>query len=197
MYYSLMFVVTNTTLAMKRIIALHTSVLIALCFTSNLNAQSVSPPFQKEYTLYINQPIGFLSKVRLTLECKIQPKISILYNITGFYGFTPGLHGYVEWRKYIRQKEKTELAVYALIGAGQSAGAVGFYAIAGGGIGQKIYLDKQKRFSLYCMQGLKFCPNIIGQHANGDSGFFHSPELFYVTGPAAVLDLKFNFGYRF
>jgi hypothetical protein len=83
---------------------------------------------------------------------------------------------------------------YAKVGAGHTFCSVGLYALAGAGVGQKIYFDRDQKFSLYCKQGLKLCPNIKGEHDTGTGGF---GGFFYFAGPGAFFDLTFNLGYQF
>ena len=71
----------------------------------------------------------------------------------------------------------------------------GAWSIWAGG-GEKIYFDKGQRFSLVCIQGLKFCPNIIGDE-DPDTASGGLRGLFYVIGPGSLIDLHFNFGFRF
>jgi hypothetical protein len=173
------------------------TVCIALFFIScsiNLKAASTDSTFKNQYTIYVNQPIGLTTKLRLTFECRFTPKTSVLFNHTLFYGLSPGQQGYVELRRYFGKKEKVEYTIYTKLGAGYSFGASGTYGVVGIGTGQKIYFDKDKRYSLYCVQGAKYCPTTSGSHDTAPNPF---QGFFNISGPGAILDLQFNFGYRF
>jgi len=168
---------------------------LALSLTVNyLKAGVTDTTFSNQYTIYLNQPLGFSSKARVAIECKFNNDFSWVLNYTRFYGLIPGQHGFFEVRKYTKSVRNIDHTKYAKIGVGHSFESVGFYALAGVGIGQKIYLDKNLKFSLYCVQGLKLCPNIMGVHDTATGGL---RGLFYFSGPGAFLDINFNLSYRF
>lgn len=79
------------------------------------------------------------------------------------------------------------------IGMGDSFEVNGYYAFVGAGFGQIIYLDKNRRFSFVCIQGIKVCPIIEGEHDTAGSGL---NGLFFLIGPGAIIDLNFNLGFR-
>jgi len=159
-------------------------------------AKSSDSTFKNQYTLYINQPIGFATKARLTFENRFTEKSSLAINYTIFYGMYPGQHAYLEYRRYFTYSEGMELAVYLKVGGGHSFHTAGSYGFGGIGIGEKIYLNSNKRLSLYCFQGIKppltFKINKDLENSNGGLD-----GLFYLSGPGSLIDIKFNLGYRF
>ncbi len=161
-----------------------------------LIAKSRDSTFKNQYTLYINQPIGFASKARLTLENRFTLKSALLVNYTIFYGMYPGQHGYLEYRRYFSLSEGMEIAPYLKVGGGHSFQTSGSYGFGGIGVGEKFYLDRNKRFSIYCKQGLKLPLSLnINQDLENSSGGLDG--LFYISGPGAFIDIQFNLGYRF
>ena len=178
---------------MKRFM-LSIAILVLVSTSNYVMASIIDTTFKNQYSIYINQPVGFSSKARIAVECKYNEDFSWLLSYTRFYGFTPGQQGFFELRRYTRSIRNIDYTQYAKLGVGHSFESVGFYALAGIGVGQKIYLDKNFKFSLYCVQGLKLCPNIKGIHDTGTGGF---GGLFYFSGPGAFLDINFNLGYRF
>jgi hypothetical protein len=147
------------------------------------------------YTAYINQPIGLASKVRLSIEKDINKNYSLLLNYTNFYGLVGGEQSYLELRRNYRKPNKSDFFVYSKMGAGNSFQTNTVYGIFGIGVGEKIYFDKGQRFSLVCVQGIKVCPNIIGNE-DPDTASGGLRGLFYVIGPGSLIDLHFNFGFR-
>jgi hypothetical protein len=168
--------------------------LFFICCSINLKAASTDSTFKNQYTIYVNQPIGFLTKARIAIECRFTDNLSWVLSYARFYQITPGQHGYVELRKYTKTERNIDHVQYAKVGAGHTFGSVGLYALAGAGVGEKIYFDRDRKFSLYCSQGLKLCPNIKGEHDTGTGGF---GGFFYFAGPGAFFDLTFNLGYQF
>jgi hypothetical protein len=148
------------------------------------------------YTIYINQPIGLASKVRISIEKDVSSNYSLLLNYTNFYGLVGGEQSYLELRRYYYEPKKNDFFVYSKMGAGNSFQTNTVYGIFGLGFGEKFYFDKYQRFSFVCIQGFKFCPNIIGDE-DPDTAPGGLRGLFYVIGPGSLIDLHFNFGYRF
>ena len=105
--------------------------LFFICCSINLKAASTDSTFKNQYTIYVNQPIGLATKLRLTFECRFTPKTSVLFNHTLFYGLSPGQQGYVELRRYFGNNEKVEYTIYTKLGAGYSFGASGTYGVVG------------------------------------------------------------------
>jgi hypothetical protein len=170
--------------------------LFLICCSTNLKAASADSTFKNQYTLYINQPIGFATKVRLTLENRFTKNSALLVNYTVFYGMYPGQHGYLEYRRYFSLSEGMEIAPYLKVGGGHSFQTAGSYGFGGIGVGEKFYLDRNKRFSIYCKQGLKLPLSLkINQDLENSSGGLDG--LFYISGPGAFIDIQFNLGYRF
>jgi hypothetical protein len=169
-------------------------ILISLLIRLDSKAQLTNPKFENQYTAYINQPIGFATKARFAIECQFNDNYSWLVSYARFYGLSPGQHGYFELRKYTNNQRNIDYVKYAKIGAGHTFESIGMYVFAGAGIGQKIYFDRNLKFSLMCTQGLKIAPNVSGKHDTGTGGF---GGLFYFSGPGALFDINFNLGYRF
>jgi hypothetical protein len=169
-------------------------ILISLLIVFDSKAQSNDTVFKNQYTIYINQPIGFATKARLALECRFNNNYAWLVSYARFYGLLPGQHAYFELRKYTNNQRNIDYVKYAKIGAGHSFESVGMYVFAGAGVGQKIYFDRNLKFSLMCTQGVKIAPNVRGKHDTGTGGF---GGLFYFSGPGAFFDINFNLGYRF
>lgn len=168
--------------------------LLIMQILNNLHAETQDSTFKNQITAYVNQPIGFVTKARIGIECRFTDNLSWVLSYARFYQITPGQHGYVELRKYTKTERNIDHVQYAKVGAGHTFGSVGLYALAGAGVGQKIYFDRDRKFSLYCSQGLKLCPNIKGEHDTGTGGF---GGFFYFAGPGAFFDLTFNLGYQF
>ena len=161
---------------------------------NNLHAEPQDSTFQNQITVYVNQPIGFVTKARIAIECRFTDNLAWALSYARFYQITPGQHGYVELRKYTKTDRNIDYVKYAKIGAGHSFESVGMYVFAGAGVGQKIYFDRNLKFSLMCTQGVKIAPNVRGKHDTGTGGF---GGLFYFSGPGAFFDINFNLGYRF
>jgi hypothetical protein len=149
----------------------------------------------KDFTVYINQPIGLATKVRLSIEKDVSKNYSLLLNYTNFYGLVPGGQSYLELRRNYREPNKSDFFVYSKMGAGNSFQTNTLYGIFGIGLGEKFYFDKGQRFSFVCIQGCKFCPNVIGDE-DPDTASGGLRGLFFLTGPGSIIDLHFNFGYR-
>lgn len=142
--------------------------------------------------VYINQPFGMLSKIRLTYERRLDSNYSLLVNYTNFYGLVPGNQGFVELRRYNTKHTKDfNFFSYLRGGIGNSNETKGSYSIIGLGVGERITLSK--RIFLSCRQGVKY--------VHGDGNYDTAPNpfkgFFYVFGPGAVIDLNFDIGYSF
>ena len=117
--------------------------LFLICCSTNLKAASSDSTFKNQYTLYINQPIGFATKVRLTLENRFTKNSALLVNYTVFYGMYPGQHGYLEYRRYFSLSEGMEIAPYLKVGGGHSFQTAGSYGFGGIGVVHRIKTRKQ------------------------------------------------------
>lgn len=151
--------------------------------TLQTNAQSA---------IYINQPLGMLSKIRLTYETSIDSNYSLLINYTNFYGLVDGHQGLIELRKYnIKHTKNLNFFKYLRGGVGKSTGTEGLYGIIGLGVGERITFGK--RVFLACRQGVKY----IQGNGNYDTAPNPFKGFFYISGPGAVVDLNFDIGYTF
>lgn len=145
------------------------------------------------YTIDVNQPFGFITKVRVSLQKQYSARSYVAVNLNYFYQIAPGPQVSFEWRRKQEYADKMDHLFYVKAGIGKSDGEPGFYMLGGAGISQRVYIDREHKLSLYCVQGFKLCPNIIGNHDTGTGGF---GGFFYFGGPGAILDLQFNLGYR-
>lgn len=170
---------------------LRTSILFLLLLPFFCSAQTDT---SKGYTLYVNQPFGLSTKLRFSLEKSVSEHYSLLLYYTNFYGLVPGVQSYLELRRY--NPNKKDFFVYTKVGAGNSFKTNTVYGIFGIGVGEKIYFDKKQRFSIVCIQGVKACPNVIGDE-NPDTATGGLGGLFFLIGPGSIIDLNFNLGYKF
>ncbi|MFY8022091.1 MAG: hypothetical protein ACOVP1_12880 [Bacteroidia bacterium] len=161
-------------------------------FSNKAYARTQDSSFINQNIIYVGQPLGLVGKIRVAYENRMSETYGIRVNYSLFYGLNMGQHAYLEIRKYY--KRKYERFNYFKAGLGHSFESVGSYGIIGIGTGQKIPLGNKTNFSLFCTQGIKFCPNIIGKHDTQTGGF---GGLFYFSGPGAFFDITFNLAYTF
>jgi hypothetical protein len=156
-------------------------------------------------SVYINSPLGLLNKVRAKVEYRFKRDQSVLLSFAKYHGVVPGLQTYLEYRKYYRKVNKTELFFYGKAGIGKtmkpkyeiykkSYVTSGEYGLFGAGVGQSFSFGKSENFSIQLSEGLKFLPVINGEVDSAENGF---RGMFYVTGPGAIFDLSINLGWRF
>ena len=145
------------------------------------------------YSLYINQPIGFSSKIRIKFEKRFITDNSILLTYTNHYGINPGNQFYIELRTYNNEYVKENFKQIKL-GIGESESFSNVYVFLGAAIGQKFYLSKLKKVALDITEGLKLPLILKGDPDTATGGL---GGLFFLTGPGSILDINFNFSYQF
>lgn len=176
------------------------SLLIVIGMMSVASAQEVKKEVSdtanhNSFCLYINSPLGMVNRIRGEFEYRFNQKNSALLSFSRYYGFTPGIQSYLEYRRYFYKGITTTQFFYGRAGAGQTFVKGGTYALFGAGFGQQIGLGKSEAFTIQFSEGIKVCPVISGDvEADAGSGF---RGLFYLTGPGAVLALNINLGWRF
>ncbi len=145
------------------------------------------------YSLYINQPSGFLSKIRIKFENRFTTDNSILFTYTNYYEMYTGNQYYVEFRQY-KEKDSRENFNQIKLGIGESEKFSSVFVFLGGAVGQKFYISKSKKIALDITEGLKLPLIIKGNPDNAGSGL---GGLFYLVGPGSIIDINFNFSYQF
>ena len=168
--------------------------ILGLLLSSSVKAEEAIKDscFKKQYIISVGQPLGLLAKIRISFENRFSPSYAIRLNYSCYYALIPGQHAYLELRKYY--KRKYQRLNYVKLGMGHSFESIGSYALIGAGTGQVIPLDKKGKLNLFCTQGIKICPNIIGEHDTQSGGL---GGLFYFSGPGAFFDVNFNLAYTF
>ena len=171
--------------------------ILGICLvTSTLFAQNYSANYAGEpgFALYINSPIGLISKMRIKAEVRFDNNLSIMGSFSSYHNMWAGNQSYLEMRRYKIKPLAKQTYQFARIGSGQTIG--GNYFLAAFGWGTQRFFGKDKRFFIDYSRGFKICPKIYGEDleegiGNGFKG------LFYILGPAAIYDLNLNIGYRF
>lgn len=167
-----------------------------ILFANAIFAQGTSPTKLDEpgFAIYLNSPIGLISKMRIKAEVRFDNNLSILGSYSSYHNIWAGNQSYLEMRRYKIKPLSKQTYQFARIGSGQTIG--GNYFLAAFGWGTQRLIGKEKRFFIDYSRGFKICPKIYGEDlekgiGNGLKGAF------YIFGPGAIYDLNLNIGYRF
>jgi hypothetical protein len=150
--------------------------------------------------IYLNNPIGWISKFRVKAEYRMDVQKSIMVSYASYYGFFPGYQAGLEYRNYHELLSQHEHFWYAKMGLGEAKykqidiwaapemhAAPGSYVFAGGGVGKHWNFDN---FFIDINVGLKYT-------------FVPSPEgdyneiVFYSVGPGSIADINAHIGLQF
>lgn len=175
------------------------SLLAILCCLQG-RAQLLEP----RIAVHFSNPLGYLSKVGIKGEFRINPATALLLNFTQYWGFFPGQQAYVEFRRYFKTNSFAENFIYGKAGGGYSTYHPvsisidginnsntyydpGTYFFGGGGVGRHINLGA---FFIDMNLGLKLTA-VTAPHPP------YNEHIFFSTGPGAIPDLNFHFGFQF
>ena len=189
---------------MKKKVLFSLFVLLSVLAGTVSRAQYLDPHFG----IYFTSPLGLLSKGGVKLEYRVNQTNALLLGYTQYWGFFPGYQGNFEYRMYFpARKSKSENFIYAKAGVGfadynflsdyyqpnvfgdekNTFTAPGTYILGGGGIGRHISIDW---FFIELNAGLKFAQVVGPVHV-------YNERLFYLTGPASIVDFNLHFGVQF
>ena len=136
---------------------------------------------RKGFVLYINQPVGFINKVRLKAGYKTEQNSTYLLSFTNFYSNFPdllsdtkytGIQLCFEYQKTLSKNKKAEMLVYYKAGIGdyeyerteyapfgksRREYGTGNYILFGAGIGQELFFNKSKTLFVQFNEGIEFC----------------------------------------
>lgn len=153
-------------------------------------------------SIYFNSPISLINKYRLKYEVRYNQGNAYVVSLTNYHYLFRGYAFGLEYKHYSYKSKRTKKLVYIKSAWGISHDdeysdnkntIVGSYMFLGAGIGQQVFLGKQKRFFLEFTEGLRSAITING---NNDLGNPFGGS-FYIFGPGAILDLNINMGWRF
>ncbi len=168
-------------------------------------------------TIYINQPLGFMNKVRLKAGYKTEQNSTYLLSFTSFHSNLPLLFGEIEftgiqlcfeYQHALTKGDQGEIFIYGKTGIGDfnykntdngfllfggslTKRAAGNYVLLGAGFGQELFFNKSKTFFLQLNEGVKIC-NIYQSSGADVSNDFQT-----FISPGSLIDLNINFGLRF
>lgn len=143
------------------------------------------------FAVHFTSPIGLLNKAGIKLEVR-GGNTSVLLGATHYHAFFPGEQFSIEGRKYLNWDGGKRGQFYGYVkgigghenGDDEHAHATDYF---GGGIGLGKHINF-RHFFIDLNGGLKYV-GAVYPHAIGD-------DTFYFTGPGAVLDIHFNFGFQ-
>ena len=134
-------------------------------------------------------------------EYRVGVQRSFLFAFTKYWGYFPGYQGYASFRQYVETRGRHENFLYVKGGVGhaeyepsdwlnkekQVFEAPGDYFFGGGGVGRHFNFGV---FFLEATAGVKYSavPKPISNYYE---------RVFYVTGPGAIAEINFNFGFQF
>lgn len=137
----------------------------------------------KGFTLFVNQPVGLLTKLRFNLAYKTQGDHAFMLSVSNYYNF--GIQTFLEYQLSLSKKNKVEPYFYIRGGFGETGNPnFKYYKLYGAGIGMESFIDKSKRFKMQGCFGL-----------NGADYPYSNFDFF--LGPGFPIDLNINFGYKF
>lgn len=196
------------------LIIIHLQVLLVMELTAQVEKPVVKDTLnRKGIVLYVNQPLGFINKVRLKAGYKNEYNSTYLLSFTNFYGNFPlflesveysGPQFCFEYQYALTKGDIGEIFMYGKVGFGNynyknedigffnfsPAGyGAGSYILLGGGFGQELFFNKSKTFFLQINEGVKVCNIYQFTGVNPESDF----QSF--ISPGSIID--FNFGLRF
>lgn len=153
-------------------------------------------------SIYFNSPISLINKYRLKYEVRYNQRNAYVASLTNYHYLFRGYAFGLEYKHYSYEYKRTAKIFYIKSAWGISYDdenndnkntIVGTYMFLGAGIGQQVYLGKQKRIFLEFTEGLKLALSLSGNNDLGNP--YHGS--FYIFGPGAILDLSINMGYKF
>lgn len=173
----------------------------------------IVPPQHTVFAIHFTSPLGLLSKAGVKAEYRFNPQNSLLAGINGYYGFYPGYQAALEYRHYFHKKpkEKAENFIYGKLGVGRSE----FSNDGPFGLWGPYYSTQYNSYYGYSeTKDLLLAGAGVGRHFNFGAFFMEingglkatlmdpigiddNYRMFYITGPGAILDLHFNFGFQF
>ena len=170
--------------------------LLLIVVTNNLYGQtdSVGNVHKTPHVaLHFSSPLGLISKAGIKLEVRAE-RLSLLFLATNYHGIMPGYQFGLEGRWYMAAKKalRAENFYYIkTVGGHQNRVEPGsgfiselpdtYYLGAGAGVGRHINFN---HFFIEFNGGLKATVAPI------------SDAFFYITGPGALIDAHFNFGFQ-
>jgi hypothetical protein len=182
-------------------------------YGKDIKKNSLDTLNRKGLTLYINQPIGFINKVRIKTGYKSEKNSTYLVSLTNHYNninglFTKvkytGLQFCIEYQHALNKGKHGEIFVYGKTGIGNyvfkkesnfifssSNEVSGSYYIFGGGIGDELFLNKSKTVFIQSNVGFKIC-DIYKLSTEKPEETFKT-----VISPGSVIEININFGFRF
>ena len=98
--------------------------------TTTLSAQNYTANYAGEpgFALYINSPIGLISKMRIKAEMRFDNNLSIMGSFSSYHNMWAGNQSYLEMRRYKIKPLAKQTYQFARIGSGQTIGGNYFLA---------------------------------------------------------------------
>ena len=144
---------------------------------------------RKGFVLYVNQPVGLLTKARFNLAYKTQSDHTFMLSVSDYHQF--GIQTFLEYQFSYLKKTKAENYFYVRSGFGETDKFYSkYYNFLGAGTGKEIFIGKTNRFRIQACLGFVIVKNW--------GAIFKDEEIdFYIFGPGFPIDLNINFGYKF
>ncbi len=161
------------------------------------------PPYvlEKGLSFHFSSPLGLLSKGGVMVEYRMGVMQSVFFGYTRYWGYFPGYQAYAGYRHYYETWRRHDPFFYVKAGIGNAGYepaewlnngkekyvAPGDYAFAGAGIGRHYNFGAG---FIEFMLGVKYSavPRPIDNY---------NERIFYVTGPGAIVEFNFNYGFQF
>jgi hypothetical protein len=154
-----------------------------------------------KFSVHMSSPLGLASKVRVKLEYISADGFAGLAGYTRYWGLYPGNQVMLEGRKYFDAKRRANFFIYTKVEMGDAHGkeyfelfvsndefrSLGNYWGVGAGAGWR--LSYEKFF-------MEFSGGLQGVTFNSPQSRNYT-EVFFITGPGAVMDLHFSIGLQF
>jgi hypothetical protein len=186
---------------------LFTAALLLACNTLLAQRPVYGPRnrIEKGIAIHFTNPISVLSKIGIMAEYKLGVQRSVMFSYTSYRGYFPGYQVAAAYRQYFqrwsnRDNIRHENFMYVRAGVGNSDYtppdwlkdgeayvAPGDYFFVGCGIGRHYNFGA---FFLESILGVKYS-GVPVPIAN------YNERIFYVTGPGAIVEINFNFGFQF